>query len=215
MSFKKTIASSLVLSLGLTAMMASPVAAKSISELQNEQNSVNNSIEKKKAELDSNSTQKTETVAKLKEINDSINATEKKIASFTSQISDQQASIAETNAQIAETEKKLEQAQSSLNNRLVSIYKEGNVNYLEVLFQSQDFSDFLTRFEYLSLISKRDKEMVDEVSAAKAQLDNQKATLEQQLQALNALKSEEEGVKGLLQEQQATQKDVYAELEKD
>ena len=215
MSFKKTIASSLVLSLGLTAMMASPVAAKSISELQNEQNSVNNSIEKKKAELDSNSTQKTETVAKLKEINDSINATEKKIASFTSQISDQQASIAETNAQIAETEKKLEQAQSSLNNRLVSIYKEGNVNYLEVLFQSQDFSNFLTRFEYLSFISKRDKEMVDEVSATKAQLDNQKATLEQQLQALNALKSEEEGVKGLLQEQQATQKNVYAELEKD
>ena len=78
MSFKKTIASSLVLSLGLTTMMASPVAAKSISELQNEQNSVNNSIEKKKAELDSNSTQKTETVAKLKEINDSINATGRK-----------------------------------------------------------------------------------------------------------------------------------------
>lgn len=215
MSFKKIIAGSLVLSLGLTTMMASPAAAKSISELQNEQNSVNNSIEKKKEELDNKSTQKSETVAKMKEINDSINATEKKIATFSNQISDQQANINETNAQIAETEKKLAKAQSDLNNRLVSVYKEGNINYLEVLFQSEDFSDFLTRFEYLSFISKRDKDLVDEVSATKAQLDNQKATLEQQLQSLNALKAEEEGIKGLLQEQQATQKSVYAELEKD
>jgi murein DD-endopeptidase MepM/ murein hydrolase activator NlpD len=215
MSLKKTIAGSLVLSLGLTTVMASPAVAKSISELQNEQNSVNNSIEKKKEELNNTSTQKSETVAKMKEINDSINATEKKIAAFSTQISDQQVNIDETNAQIAETEKKLAKAQSDLNNRLVNIYKEGNINYLEVLFQSEDFSDFLTRFEYLSFISKRDKDLVDEVSATKAQLDNQKATLEQQLQSLNALKAEEEGVKGLLQEQQATQKSVYAELEKD
>ena len=177
MSLKKTIAGSLVLSLGLTTVMASPAVAKSISELQNEQNSVNNSIEKKKEELNNTSTQKSETVAKMKEINDSINATEKKIAAFSTQISDQQVNIDETNAQIAETEKKLAKAQSDLNNRLVNIYKEGNINYLEVLFQSEDFSDFLTRFEYLSFISKRDKDLVDEVSATKAQLDNQKATL--------------------------------------
>lgn len=215
MSLKKKIAGSLVLSLGLTSMMTSPIAAKSISELQDEQSSVKNSIEQKKSELDNKAAQKSETVAKMKEINDSINATEKKIASFSSQISDQQASISKTNAEIAETEKKLAIAQEDLNNRLVTIYKEGNVNYLEVLFQAEDFSDFITRIEYLSFISKRDKEMVDEVSNVKAELDSQKLILEQQLESLNALKSEEESTKGLLQEQQATQKSVYAELEKD
>ncbi len=215
MSLKKKIAGSLVLSLGITSLAAAPVSAKTISELQNEQNSVKDSIEQKKEELNNKASQKNETVAKMKEINDSINATEKKIASFSAQITDQQATIEETNVQIAETEQKLSKAQKDLNNRLVTIYKEGSVNYLEVLFQSEDFSDFITRFEYLSFISKRDKELVDEVSAAKAQLDEQKATLEQQLQSLNALKSEEESVKGLLVEQQATQKSVYAELEKD
>ena len=172
--------------------MASPLFAESISDLQDEQATIKNSIEEKQGELDSNSSQKSETVAKIKEISDSINATQQKIASFTSQISDQEAAIAETNAQITETEAKLAKAQESLNDRLVTIYKDGNVNYLEVLFQSEDFSDFLTRFEYLSYITKRDKNLVEEVKSVKAQLETQKATLEQQLASLNALKSEEE-----------------------
>ena len=215
MSFKRKVASSLVLSLGITSVVASPLFAESISDLQDEQATIKNSIEEKQGELDSNSSQKSETVAKIKEISDSINATQQKIASFTSQISDQETAIAETNAQITETEAKLAKAQESLNDRLVTIYKDGNVNYLEVLFQSEDFSDFLTRFEYLSYITKRDKNLVEEVKSVKAQLETQKATLEQQLASLNALKSEEEGVKALLEEQQSQQESVYAELEKD
>ena len=185
MSFKRKVASSLVLSLGITSVVASPLFAESISDLQDEQATIKNSIEEKQGELDSNSSQKSETVAKIKEISDSINATQQKIASFTSQISDQEAAIAETNAQITETEAKLAKAQESLNDRLVTIYKDGNVNYLEVLFQSEDFSDFLTRFEYLSYITKRDKNLVEEVKSVKAQLETQKATLEQQLASLN------------------------------
>ena len=215
MKFKNKIASTLVLSLGITTVMATPMFGESIDELKDQQSSVKKNIEQKKAELNDNSTQKSEIVTKMKDINDSINATEKKISSFSGQISDQQVVIDETNGKIAETEKELAEAQSSLSDRLVTIYKEGSVNYLEVLFQSEDFSDFLTRFEYLAFISQRDKELVDEVSATKAQLDSQKATLEQQLQSLNALKSEEEGVKNLLQDQQETQKNIYSELEQD
>lgn len=215
MHFKRKIASSLVLSLGITSVLATPMFAESISDLQDEQASIKNSIEQKQNELNSNSSQKSETVEKIKEISDSINATQQKIASYSTQISDQESAIAETNAQISETEAKLADAQKSLNDRLVTIYKDGNVNYLEVLFQSEDFADFLTRFEYLSYITKRDKDLVEEVKSVKTQLESQKATLEQQLSSLNALKSEEEGVKSLLEDQQTQQQNVYAELEND
>lgn len=215
MNFKRNLASSLILSLSLTSVMATPLFAESISELQDKQEDIKGNIEQKQSELDTNSSQKSAAVEKLKEISDSINATQQKIASFTTQISEQQDAIDETNAEIAETQAKLDKAQADLNDRLVTIYKDGNVNYLEVLFQSEDFSDFLTRFEYLSYITKRDKNLVDEVTATKAQLESHKATLEQQLASLNALKTEEEGVKALLEDQQAEQQSVYSELEKD
>ncbi|MDO4281982.1 MAG: peptidoglycan DD-metalloendopeptidase family protein [Peptococcaceae bacterium] len=215
MNFTRNIASSLVLSLGITSLVVSPMSAESISDLQDQQASIDASIEQKKSELDTNATQKNATLAKMKEINDSINTTEQKIASFATQITDQEAAIEKTNKEIAATESKLEKAQGDLNDRLVTIYKDGQVNYLDALLQAEDLSDFLTRFEYLSYIAKRDKDLVDSVSETKAQLDNQKATLEQQLNSLNALKTEEESVKSLLQDQQATQESVYAELEKD
>lgn len=215
MSFKKKIACSLVLTLGITSAWQMPLFAESISDLQDEQESVKNSIEQKKGELNTNASQKTATATKIQEITDSINATQQKIASYSTQIADQQASIDATNKKITETEAKLKEAQENLNDRLVTIYKDGNVNYLDVLFKSEDFSNFLTRFEYLSYITKRDKQLVTQVEEMKTQLESQKATLEQQLSSLSALKSEEEDVKSLLEEQQGQQKSAYAELEKD
>ena len=88
MNFKRKIASSLVLSLGITSVLATPMFAESISDLQDEQASIKNSIEQKQNELNSNSSQKSETVEKIKEISDSINATQQKIASYSTQISD-------------------------------------------------------------------------------------------------------------------------------
>mgnify|MGYP002771559950 FL=1 len=98
MNFKRKVASSLILSLGITSVVATPLFAESISELQDEQASIKNSIEQKQNELNTNSSQQSETVAKIKEITDSINATQQKIVSYTTQISDQESAIAETNA---------------------------------------------------------------------------------------------------------------------
>lgn len=212
---KRTIACSLVLSMGLSWMCALPVTAKTVSELQNEQASVNSSIEQKKDELNSKSSLKNETVAKIKEITDSINATEQKIAAYNTQISEQEKTIEETNKKIAVTEEALATSKKTLDDRLVSIYKDDNINYLGVIFQAENMSDLLTRVEYLSYITKRDKEIVDTVSNAKTELDEQKATLEQQLQSLNALKAEQEEVRTLLADQQVQQQSAYEALSKD
>ena len=103
MNFKSKIASSLVLSLGITSIMAAPISAESIAELQKEQSNMKENIEQKKSELDSNSRQKSEVVNKMKNINDSINVTEKKISTFAGQISEQEEVIDVTNRKIAKT----------------------------------------------------------------------------------------------------------------
>ncbi len=213
MYFRKKIAGMMLLSFGITACWTMPLQAESISELQNKQSSVKESITKKQSELTNNTAKKNDTLNKLKSINDNINSTEEKIASFSTQISDQETSIEETNKKIAETESKLQQSKQALNDRVVSIYKDGKMNYLEVLFQAKDFSDFLTKFEYLSYITKSDKALIDSVKETKALLDSQKASLEQQLQNLSALKSQEESVKKLLVAQQSQQQTIYKDLE--
>ncbi len=215
MILKRTLASTLVLSFGLSSICSLSLSAETVNDLQNEQASVNSSIEQKKAELDSKTTLKNETVAKMKEINDSINATEEKISSYNAQIADQEKTISDTNKKIAETEKKLTESKKALDDRLVTIYKEGNINYLDVIFQSESVSDLLTRVEYLAYITKKDKEIVDEVSGIKTELDAQKATLEQQLNALNALKADQEDVRALLADQQTQQQSTYSALQKD
>jgi septal ring factor EnvC (AmiA/AmiB activator) len=215
MNFRKTTAGALILTLGLSTIIIGPVQAETISELQNQQQSVNSSITQKQSELADNQSAQNDTVAQLAAINDQIHDTETQIQSLTDQISSKQAEIDETASQIAETQKELDAAQSSLSDRVVEIYKNGSVDYLEVLMQSASFTDFLTRFEYLSYITKHDKSIVDTYKNAKAQLESQKAQLESQKAELDSLMSAQEQVRADLSEQQATQQEIYAQLESD
>lgn len=190
-----------------------PVQAQSIGELQNKQKEINNSLNSNQNALSKNTALKNSTVNKLKEINDNIHNTESKILSLNNQITEQQAQIDKTNKQIEESQLKLEKAQNTLKDRVVTIYEEGNVNYLDVLLQAKSFSDFLTQFEYLTYISKKDRAIVVEIEDVKKNLETQKSTLESQMNTLSSLKKDQETVQALLQQQQSEQTKIYKQLE--
>ena len=98
-------------------------------------------------------------------------------------------------------------------NRLRQIYKQGDVNILEVLFQATSLSDFLTRFEFLKRIAENDTELLSILEGEKAALENKKKDLENQKADLLALKSSKETKNKQLQIASSRQKDLVKELE--
>lgn len=62
---------------------------------------------------------------------------------------------------------KLVSNQGLLGKRVKAIYRYGGVAIIEVILDSQDFTDFLNRLHYLVLITKRDSEIIDDIKKAK------------------------------------------------
>ena len=79
-----------------------------------------------------------------------------------------------------------------LENRLREVYKRGLTSYIEILFNSESFSDFLTRFRYIKNILSLDAEVINDIRQQMKKIENDKINLENREEILSLLKKEVE-----------------------
>lgn len=160
-----------------------------------------------------------------------VNAREKELSAelgdTTIKLEDSRVRLAEVQAELDQAEARLRvikgkirkararmrRAQGALERRLRSLYMEGEVSYLAVLMQSDDFTDFLNQADYLKLILKTDSELVAEVRARKEELDRQKAAAKSTVDKLKALRAERADKVAALARLEAAQRSLVAQVQ--
>lgn len=85
-----------------------------------------------------------------------------------------QEQLRQVKTRIRRTSIRLLRAQHALEKRLRAIYMEGEVSYMAVLLQSDDFTDFLNQADYLERIVRSDSELIASVKAHKGELDKER-----------------------------------------
>lgn len=116
-------------------------------------------------------------------------------------------SIAENQAKLDETTVKLGEMQSRLETRVVKIYRNGQVDMMEVLMETSDLNDFMTKFDMLTKVGEQDRDDLEQVKQLKqqveetqSQLDNDMATQSSLIEQVTAEKADIEA--GLGERQQ-------------
>jgi len=93
------------------------------------------------------------------------------------------------------TEKRYEQRKALFAARVRAINEEGRVNYVAVLLGSRSFGDFISRFDMLKLLVKKDSQLFAQVRDDKKELEDKRldaANRQTQLFALQARAKERE-----------------------
>lgn len=121
----------------------------------------------------------------LQTASDNLEALEQKIAEKTDEIAKTQADLEEAEAIEAEQYK-------SMKERIKFMYERGDSAYMEMLFSSGNFSDFLNKTEYVNKVSEYDRRMLIEYQETKKQVEAAKAKLEQDKLELDADRAEVE-----------------------
>ncbi|MFO8191847.1 MAG: hypothetical protein R6U08_03605, partial [Bacillota bacterium] len=96
--------------------------------------------------------------------------------------------IEEAEAELAEAEEQLSYQEELLKLRMQAIQQHGFVSYIEVLFESNSFFDFLTRLHNLSIIATNDLRLVEEYQAEKEKIESWKEELELKKADLEAMR---------------------------
>ncbi|MDP4118334.1 MAG: peptidoglycan DD-metalloendopeptidase family protein [Bacillota bacterium] len=207
------------------------VYSSSTSQLKKQIAAADSKIAQSQKKLKQAKEKKTSAEEQKKIIDDQVSSIISNILCINNNIDDANAKIAEKEKELNEAQKKLDSNKEYFKKRVVSMYKSGTSTYLELLFGADDLGDFLNRVTMLQYVVKNDKNIVDEmtaarntIAAAKVEIEDKKGLLEesktlaqQQKSKLDETLSQQQAIIGqLAQEVKVNEADAAAaQKEKD
>jgi peptidoglycan DL-endopeptidase CwlO len=187
-------------------LTVSPVNAESIQNIESNIVSV-------QQQLSSLQVQRSEVEAQIKKIEQAIADNSAKIESTNAQIAETQTEIEQLNSAIAEIQERIAVRNETLKARAVSYQASGGqLSYLDVVFGSKNFGDFIDRVGAVTKILDADREMIEAHEEDKKAVEEKYKAVEQKLNDLNSMKVEFEGMQAQIAEQKANNEAQRAQL---
>lgn len=97
--------------------------------------------------------------------------------------------IASKQAKMDEVQQKLDENMATLGERLKAIYKAGDVPELAIFLNVRNFEDLMDKADMVQKLSKYDAELIDNLNENRAQIEQEKAGLEDRKKEVEASKS--------------------------
>ncbi|MBR5285054.1 MAG: peptidoglycan DD-metalloendopeptidase family protein [Clostridia bacterium] len=154
------------------------VTQSSVNALKNQLSGITSKKNSAKSELNSIRSKKASVLDEINKLDAAIEAAEEELELQESLISELDELIGIKEIELADSEAKEAVQYEKLRSRVRFMYENGSMSYLSILLSSDDFSDFLSRYEVISQISKYEKKLFEELKALKELIAEQKASLE-------------------------------------
>lgn len=177
-----------------------------LQELQNQRQGID-------AAIRDNSREQKSVQEQLNYLSGEIQKAEQELNSLNNQITDTENRIADTQQALEEAILSIEEKQDLLAKRLNAMYRNGNVAYAEVLFNSKDFSELLSNMDMVKLIVESDVELLQFMEEQRIVIEDKKAELEVNRRYLAELKHTVENQREFLVVTRGEQQRLKAELE--
>lgn len=195
-------------------------SAESIDDLKDKQTQIQDERETIKANLSDAEAEIADLLIDLDKLNDEIDRVNKALDENKATMVKNEKSITETEervdeleAEIKELEEAIEKRFDILKERAVAYQKNGgNISYLEVLFGSQNFMDFISRVSAINKITDSDAELMEQIDADKVQVEEKQEEVIAKLDELKEMRVELEGMEKTIKSQQAQNKDKKAKI---
>lgn len=166
-----------------------------------------NQAEREKEQTEEQLNQAQENIDDLREeqntLKGRLNSLNSNLTQVGERISELEGAIADTNSDIEVTQQELEEAKiaereqnAAMHKRIQFIYEQGNTAYMELLFTSQSFGEFLNRNEYITRLAEYDQKKLQEYIEAKELVEAKEAQLQEEKEELETLQAQAEEEKG-------------------
>jgi len=148
----------------------------------------------------------------IEKLDSQIEQTLKNIDDNNNGITKTESDIKKLQDQITYAENDIKDHKSTLNKRARVFYINGINGYMEVIMESKNFSDFISRVESVKRIIDYDQDIIDNLDKKKKAIVEEKEKLEQENKNLLALKADNEKKLAKLNEDKENQKKLIDQL---
>lgn len=197
-----------------------PASAETLDELKNKETQIQEDRKDLKANLSEAESEVADLLIDLEEINKEIERTTEALEENKKVMKENEEDISATETAVEELEEDIVKLEALIQQRF-DILKEravsyqlngGNMSYLEVLFGSNSFGDFISRLTQVNRITESDTNLMESIEADKLVVQEMQDEVLVKLDELNEMKVELEGMQALIEEQQEQTKAKKADL---
>jgi len=203
------------ISLAISSSLVSPVYASSIQDNQNKLNEINKSIQEKKDKLEDINNNKNNAEKEIDNLDKEIGQVSSKLQELNKKIESLNFDIKAKEKKIEEKKKEFDRKEDLFKQRVRAMYNSGGSGYIDVILNSNNFSDLINRIEMVSKIMEYDKKLLAYIEENKKSLENNKLELENNKKTVVSLKVQADNKYKDLKEKSNEKKNLFAKLEKD
>ena len=182
-----------------------PTLEEQKEEIENQIKDTNTKLEYVQEELSG-------TLLKVQETEDKIRQYEKEIDEMAEKMQNLQNSINEANSALIKSEQNYEEKTELLARRLVAMYEAGETQYLDILLNSKDITDFISRYYVIQEIAEYDSVLIEQIEKEKNNLETTKQKLENEQDELKIIKSKREQTSIVLSNMKTLQQSYVQDL---
>lgn len=154
--------------------------AENVDELQTKSNEIKNQINQSNEKLDDVKNELSANLQQVQKLDETIENAEKQLNELNTKIENLQKNIDQIQEKLNKVQKEYDKQKKILEERLVSIYEEGDVQYIDVLLSSTSLSDFLSNYYLITELATYDTQLLNEVETQKNIIEEQNKKLSEQ-----------------------------------
>lgn len=205
----------IVLTLMFCVFSFTSIKADELNDAQKKMNDINSSINDKKDALNGIIKKKTDTQASLDELDKKMTESGDNLNELNNKLSDLNLQISTLDKQITESSNSLNEQRELFKKRIRAMYISGNKGYLELLLESKDVSDFLTRIDVVAKLMNYDKKLISTIETNTKALALEKTEYDKKKDETALIKQQTDNNIEELQYSSSKKKELMAALEKD
>lgn len=160
------------------------IYAEDLNELKSKSEEIQNQIDEAKQEMEEVQEELSKNLQELQELDEKIQTMESELNELNTEIENLNAEISEKQKSLEEAEEKYNVQKQLLEERLIILYEAGEVQYLDVLFNSSSMSEFISNYYLITEIISYDTELLESVENQKNDIETSKALLDKQKEQL-------------------------------
>lgn len=149
-------------------------------------------IDKTKEKLNDVTTTKTDTEKQVDDIQTKIDEYQGSIDTLNDKLDTLNTNISENEKKLEEQQKAYDENSELLDERLVTIYENGSVSYIDLLLSSSSLTEFISNYYLISELASYDLELLEKIQEEQRQIEEIKKSLENDKTEVEKLKSEKE-----------------------
>ena len=187
-----------VLSLGLAAALFAASAVPGMAETtreklekaQSQQAETKSQLENTKNQISELENQKGEAEEYLGELNEELGVLQKELETLQGQAEEKQKELEVVQVELEEAKDQEEEQYEAMKMRIRYIYENANNNYLAILLEAKNFSEFLNRADNIAQLSQFDRELLAEYNEAKELVVEKETKVKEEKAAIEDLKEQ-------------------------